>query len=124
VDGHGDLLADDIFCVPDGPLLLDCLEFDDHLRYVDGSTMLRFWRWTWSSSDAKISPTTSSTPIANCRRRCAGLAEALLYRISSVVRAKVDCVRFTQGNPKHRRTPHVTSRWRSNTSTLGPFGLP
>ncbi|WP_338676469.1 AAA family ATPase [Streptomyces sp. SCSIO 30461] len=36
VDGHGDLMADDIFCLDDGPRVLDCLEFDDHLRYVDG----------------------------------------------------------------------------------------
>ncbi len=36
VDGHADLLADDIFCLDDGPALLDCLEFDDRLRYVDG----------------------------------------------------------------------------------------
>ncbi|MDQ6947434.1 MAG: AAA family ATPase [Actinomycetota bacterium] len=35
VDGHGDLLADDIFCLDDGPRILDCLEFDDHLRYGD-----------------------------------------------------------------------------------------
>ena len=36
VDGHGDLLADDVFCLTDRPVLLDCLEFDDRLRYVDG----------------------------------------------------------------------------------------
>jgi aminoglycoside phosphotransferase family enzyme/predicted kinase len=36
VDGHGDLLADDIYCLDDGPRLLDCLDFDDHLRHVDG----------------------------------------------------------------------------------------
>ena len=35
-DGHGDLLADDIFCLPDGPRVLDCLEFDADLRAVDG----------------------------------------------------------------------------------------
>jgi predicted kinase len=35
VDGHGDLLADDIFCLPDGPRVLDCLEFDDRLRHLD-----------------------------------------------------------------------------------------
>ncbi len=34
-DGHGDLLADDIFCLDDGPRILDCLEFDDSLRYGD-----------------------------------------------------------------------------------------
>ncbi|MEO3784356.1 AAA family ATPase [Actinocorallia sp. B10E7] len=36
VDGHGDLIADDVFCLPDGPRILDCLEFDDRLRYLDG----------------------------------------------------------------------------------------
>ncbi|MGA8211158.1 MAG: AAA family ATPase, partial [Nocardioidaceae bacterium] len=35
VDGHGDLLADDVFCLDDGPRALDCLEFDDRLRFVD-----------------------------------------------------------------------------------------
>ncbi|SFO43814.1 hypothetical protein SAMN05216207_105819 [Pseudonocardia ammonioxydans] len=36
VDGHGDLLANDVFCLADGPRLLDCVEFDDRLRFVDG----------------------------------------------------------------------------------------
>ncbi|HEV2370018.1 MAG TPA: AAA family ATPase [Acidimicrobiales bacterium] len=35
LDGHGDLLADDIFCLDDGPRILDCLEFDDRLRHLD-----------------------------------------------------------------------------------------
>ena len=34
-DCHGDLLADDVYCLDDGPRILDCLEFDDRLRYVD-----------------------------------------------------------------------------------------
>ncbi len=34
-DGHGDLLADDVFCLDDGPRILDCIEFDDRLRYGD-----------------------------------------------------------------------------------------
>lgn len=36
VDGHGDLLAGDVFCPDDGPRILDCVEFDDRLRHVDG----------------------------------------------------------------------------------------
>jgi hypothetical protein len=36
LDGHGDLLADDIFCLDDGPRILDCLDYDDRLRHVDG----------------------------------------------------------------------------------------
>ncbi|APA98387.1 uncharacterized protein NS506_04339 [Nocardia seriolae] len=35
VDGHGDLLAEDIFALDDGFRILDCLDFDDTLRYVD-----------------------------------------------------------------------------------------
>ena len=35
VDGHADLLAEDIFCLPDYPRVLDCIEFDDRLRWVD-----------------------------------------------------------------------------------------
>jgi uncharacterized protein len=42
VDGHGDLLADDIFCLPDGPRVLDCLEFDDRLRHGDVLADLAF----------------------------------------------------------------------------------
>lgn len=34
-DGHGDLLADDIFCLSDGPRVLDCLDFDETLRFMD-----------------------------------------------------------------------------------------
>ena len=34
-DGHGDLLAEDVFCLPDGPRVLDCLAFDDRLRHGD-----------------------------------------------------------------------------------------
>jgi aminoglycoside phosphotransferase family enzyme/predicted kinase len=34
-DVHGDLLADDIFLLPTGPEVLDCLDFDDRLRWMD-----------------------------------------------------------------------------------------
>jgi aminoglycoside phosphotransferase family enzyme/predicted kinase len=35
VDGHGDLLAEDIFCLDDGPRVLDCIEFDPTFRWGD-----------------------------------------------------------------------------------------
>lgn len=35
VDGHGDLLAEDIFCLDDGPRILDCIEFDARFRWGD-----------------------------------------------------------------------------------------
>ena len=34
-DGHGDLQAEDIFCLDDGIRILDCIEFSDDLRYGD-----------------------------------------------------------------------------------------
>lgn len=34
-DGHGDLTAEDIFCLDDGPRILDCLAFDRKLRVSD-----------------------------------------------------------------------------------------
>ncbi len=42
VDGHGDLLCDDIFLTAEGPQILDCLEFDDRLRYGDVVSDLAF----------------------------------------------------------------------------------
>lgn len=34
-DGHGDLTADDIFMLDDGPRILDCIAFDDRYRISD-----------------------------------------------------------------------------------------
>jgi uncharacterized protein len=34
-DGHGDLLAEDIFCLDDGPRVLDCIDFGAEYRYGD-----------------------------------------------------------------------------------------
>lgn len=41
-DGQGDLIADDIFCLDDGPRILDCLAFDDGLRRGDVVADLAF----------------------------------------------------------------------------------
>src|SRR5581483_2057166 len=42
VDGHGDLLADDIFVLDDGVRILDALEFDPALRLGDGLADVAF----------------------------------------------------------------------------------
>ncbi|MGO9856656.1 MAG: AAA family ATPase [Acidimicrobiales bacterium] len=34
-DGHGDVQAEDVFCLDDGVRILDCIEFSDRLRYGD-----------------------------------------------------------------------------------------
>jgi aminoglycoside phosphotransferase family enzyme/predicted kinase len=98
VDGHADLLADDIFCLPDGPALLDCLEFDDHLRYVDVIDDAAFL-----AMDLEFlgRPDLAALFLSDYTRLAGDDAPASLrdfyiaYR--AVVRAKVDCVRHTQG---------------------------
>lgn len=100
VDGHGDLLADDIFCGPQGPVLLDCLEFDDHLRYVDRIDEAAFLAMDleflgrkdiadyFLDTYSRLSGDNAPTSLKHFY---------IAYR--AVVRAKVDCVRFGQGNP-------------------------
>jgi len=100
VDGHADLLADDIFCLPEGPELLDCLEFDDRLRYVDGIDDAAFL-----AMDLEFLGRTDLA--AHFIGRYLSLAaddapESLRHfyiAYRAVVRAKVECVRHTQGGP-------------------------
>ncbi|HEY6739841.1 MAG TPA: AAA family ATPase [Actinopolymorphaceae bacterium] len=98
VDGHGDLQAEDIFCLDDWPRVLDCLEFDDALRYVDGlddAAFLamdlerlgapelgrQFLTWYREFSGGQVALTLAHHYIA--------------YR--AFVRAKVACLRHAQG---------------------------
>lgn len=99
VDGHADLLADDIFCLPEGPVLLDCLEFDDDLRYVDGIDDAAFLAMDLEFLGRKD---LGEHFLDEYSRRANDPAPQSLkdfyiaYR--AVVRAKVDCVRFGQGH--------------------------
>ena len=99
VDGHADLLADDIFCLPEGPALLDCLEFDDHLRYVDGIDDAAFLAMDLEFLGRKD---LGDHFLDEYSRRADDPAPRSLkdfyiaYR--AVVRAKVDCVRVDQGH--------------------------
>jgi uncharacterized protein len=99
VDGHGDLLADDIFCLPDGPEILDCLEFDDNLRYVDTIDDAAFLAMDLEFLGRKD---LGDFFLDHYSRLAADPAPRSLkdfyiaYR--AAVRAKVDCIRFTQGH--------------------------
>ncbi|MGI9125276.1 MAG: AAA family ATPase [Mycobacterium sp.] len=101
VDGHADLLADDIFCLSAGPALLDCLEFDDRLRYVDGIDDAAFLAMDLEYLGR---PDLGRLFLDAYRGRAADDAPDSLqhfyiaYRAG--VRAKVDCVRHTQGDPE------------------------
>jgi uncharacterized protein len=99
VDGHGDLLADDIFCMPDGPVLLDCLDFDDYLRYVDridDAAFLAMDLEFLGRNDLADYFLDTYSRFAEDHAPASLKHFYTAYR--AVVRAKVDCVRFAQGH--------------------------
>ena len=113
VDGHGDLLADDIFCLDDGPRVLDCLEFDDRLRWLDGLDDAAFLAMDLERLGA---PDLAARFLDWYAEFAGDPAPASLrhhyvaYR--AFVRAKVACLRYDQGDESARcgrgpaRRPH------------------
>jgi aminoglycoside phosphotransferase family enzyme/predicted kinase len=98
VDGHGDLLADDIFCLPEGPALLDCLEFDDQLRYVDcvdDAAFLAMDLEFVGREDLADEFTSHYLRLTGDPAPKSLWHFYIAYR--AVVRAKVDCIRVDQG---------------------------
>jgi uncharacterized protein len=102
VDGHGDLLADDIFCADDELALLDCLEFDDQLRYVDRIDDAAFLAMDLEFLGRKdLGEYFLERYLDHSGAHSVDSAQPALrdfyiaYR--AVVRAKVDCVRWSQG---------------------------
>lgn len=94
VDGHGDLTPDDIFCLADGPRLLDCLEFDDALRHVDRLDDIAFL----AMGLAEIGATDAAERLIETWAECLAdpappslVHHYIAYR--AFVRAKVGCLR-------------------------------
>ena len=102
-DGHGDLLADDIFCLDDGPRVLDCLEFDDQLRYGDVLDDVAFLAMDLERLGRPdlARGFLASYARASGDRWPASLADHYVaYRAQ--VRAKVACLRWAQGDAESR----------------------
>ncbi len=98
VDGHGDLLADDIFCVDGEPALLDCLEFDDELRYVDRIDDAAFLAMDLEFLGRKdLGDYFLERYVANSADSAPSSLRDFYIGYRAVVRAKVDCVRLSQG---------------------------
>ena len=98
-DGHGDLLADDIFLLADGIRILDCLEFDPSLRcgdtLLDAAFLAMDIERCGSSSLAQAfldeyrSASQEDAPVSLAHHYIA-------YR--ALVRAKVTALRVEQGD--------------------------
>ncbi|MFF1682933.1 AAA family ATPase [Streptomyces sp. NPDC058256] len=123
VDGHGDLLAADIFCLDDGPRVLDCLEFDDRLRYVDGLDDAAFLAMDLEQLGA---PEAAAFFLAQYSEYSGDPAPPSLWHhyvaYRAFVRAKVSLIQARQGAPGAQAATQrlvVTALRHLRTSAVG-----
>lgn len=105
VDGHGDLQAADVFCLDDGPRVLDCIEFSDELRFGDVLADVAFLAMDLERLDApdlaeRLVERWASA--AGTHGTVDALHRPLLHHYVAYrahVRAKVACLRYRQEDP-------------------------
>ena len=102
-DGHGDLLADDVYLLDDGPRILDCLAFDARLRHGDVLLDVAFLAMDLETrghpdlSDALVDEWSASLGETHPRSL---LDHYVAYRAH--VRAKIAALRASQGERSGR----------------------
>ena len=99
-DGHGDLQADDIFCLEDGVRICDCLEFSDSLRHGDVCADIAFLVMDLE----RLGDEHAAKRLIAAYEASAGteLPRTLLHHyvgLRAYVRAKVACLQHEQGTP-------------------------
>jgi hypothetical protein len=104
-DGHGDLLADDIFCLADGPRILDCLAFNEDLRIADVLCDIGFLAMDLHRLGSPADATDLLRwyqEFSNEHHPRSLAHHYVAYRAS--VRAKVACLRADQGEASELRS--------------------
>lgn len=100
-DVHGDLTADDIFCLDDGARIIDCLAFNDRWRIVDvlsdiGFLIMDIHRLAgWKAAEQLMR---WYLEFSNEHHPSSLAHHYVAYRAH--VRAKVACSRFAQGDER------------------------
>lgn len=110
-DGHGDLLADDVFCLPDGPRVLDCLEFDDRLRWGDALADVAFLAMDLERlgrGDLSVRLLDTYAAVSGDTWPPSLAHHHIAYR--ALVRAKVACIRVEQGAGAAAQGAHALLR--------------
>jgi aminoglycoside phosphotransferase family enzyme/predicted kinase len=98
-DVHGDLTAEDIFCLDDGPRIIDCLAFNDRWRIVDvlsdiGFLVMDVHRLAgWHTAEKLMN---WYQEFSNEKHPASLAHHYVAYRAH--VRAKVACLRVAQGD--------------------------
>ncbi len=123
-DGHGDLLADDVFCLEDGPRALDCIEFDDSLRWGDVVADVAFLAMDLE----RIGASDAADRFLTWYREFSGesypqslVDHYVAYRAS--VRAKVACFKHEQGDEPSRERARVLMELCDRRLALGRIRL-
>lgn len=98
-DGHGDLQADDIYCLDDGPRILDCIEFDRRLRIGDVLNDIAFLAMDLE----RLGAAEDAERLLAWYREFSGEThppslEHLYVAYRAFVRAKVTAIRHQQGD--------------------------
>ncbi len=102
-DVHGDLTAEDIFCLDDGPRILDCIAFNDRWRIVDvlndiGFLVMDMHRLAgWQTAEQLMR---WYQEFSNEHHPASLAHHYVAYRAH--VRAKVACLRAGQGDATQR----------------------
>jgi aminoglycoside phosphotransferase family enzyme/gluconate kinase len=98
-EGHGDLLAEDIFCLDDGPRILDCLAFDETLRLGDVLADIAFLAMDLERIGGPAEARTlldAYCEFSNEHHPDSLAHHYIAYR--ALVRAKIAALRATDGN--------------------------
>jgi aminoglycoside phosphotransferase family enzyme/predicted kinase len=99
-DGHGDLQADDIFMLDDGPRVLDCLEFAAEFRYGDVLNDVAFLAMDLAHLDADNAARTFLDAYAGASGELhPNSLQDFYIAYRAGVRCKVACLRWAQGDP-------------------------
>lgn len=110
-DGHGDLQAEDIFCLDDGVQILDCIEFSDRLRHCDVCADVTFLAMDLERLGR---PGAASRFILDYQQLAGDpFPETLVHHYwasRAYVRAKVACLRSEQGSEGSRQEARQLQR--------------
>jgi hypothetical protein len=98
-DGHGDLQAEDVFCLDDGVRILDCIEFSDSLRHGDVCADVAFLAMDLE----RLGRPDAAREFVRSYEEASGeaLPVPLLHHYiaqRAYVRTKVACLQLEQGN--------------------------
>ncbi|MGF1598018.1 MAG: AAA family ATPase [Acidimicrobiales bacterium] len=99
-DGHGDIIAEDVFCLADGPRIIDCLAFDERLRIADVLADVGFLAMDLERlGRGELAADLLSTycELTNEHHPASLANHYIAYRAH--VRAKVAAIRHGQGDP-------------------------